>query len=72
LNTLQITKQISLDTGLLNACSRLYAKGIAMLADWRQHAEQRDLESYLGASQNMADLDRRLREVQYTDRQTLV
>lgn len=70
MNTLPIRKPIDLDTGFFAPLAALFSAWAARFSAWRLSTEQRDLEAYLGASQNMADLDRRLRDAQYTDRQS--
>ena len=70
MSTLEISKPLKLDTELAVAVSGMLAAFTARLATWRLNVEQRDLEAYLGAAQNMADLDRRLRHAQDTMHQT--
>ncbi len=71
MNTLPLRKPIDVDTGLFAALAALFAAWTARISAWRLSTEQRDLETYLGASQNMADLDRRMRDAQYGDQHTL-
>jgi hypothetical protein len=44
---------------------------ITSLLNWIDHAESRELESYLSQSANPADLERRMREWESKDRQFL-
>ena len=70
MSTLEISKPFKLDAGLAVIVSGRLAAFTARLATWRLNVEQRDLEAYLGAAHNMADLDRRLRHAQDTMHQT--
>ena len=70
MSTLEISKPLKLDAELAVAVSGMLAAFTGRLATWRLNVEQRDLEAYLGAAQNMADLDRRLRHAQDTMHQT--
>lgn len=70
MSTLEISKPFKLDAGLAVIVLGKLAAFTARLATWRLNVEQRDLEAYLAAAQNMADLDRRLRHAQDTMHQT--
>ena len=72
MNTLPIEQRINLDLGLrINLVSWIVAVG-ERIADWHDQSRQRELEVYLGGSQNMADLEQRLQKMQCADAQTFV
>ena len=72
MNTLGIEKPLSLDIGLCSGLAGLLATWAERIADWHHHSRQRDLEAYLGASQNIADLEQRLQNSQYSGAQTFI
>jgi hypothetical protein len=65
MNTLEIQKPAHIDIGLRAAFYRILGSTRDALESWRQRNRQSELDAYLGLSQNMSDLERRLREVQY-------
>lgn len=72
MTTLTIEKPLYLNIGLRAALVNRFIRWADRLGDWYQRSHQRELEAYLGKSQNSADLERRLRERHYAQGQTLI
>jgi hypothetical protein len=65
MNTLEIRKPLVVDFGLRAVLPKLISAPLLAFENWRQRSRQSEIDAYLGQSQNMSDLERRLREVQY-------
>ena len=66
MNTLEINKPLTVEFGLRAGLARLFGSLLLALEDWRHHSRQDELDVYLGQSLNLSDLERRMREAQYS------
>ena len=72
MNTIRIDQPADFDLGVRIKLTNWVLALANRIADWHHQSRQRELETYLDGSQNIADLEQRLQKMQCADVQTFV